>query len=88
MLKYLKCFFYFINLGKKATDMEKKDIDWGNLVFGYIKTDYRYVSNFKDGKGPDVEGLELSRHRKKFNTAYRPYKDKWMKRVASKFGKN
>ena len=27
-----------------------KDIDWGSLGFGYIKTDYRYVSNFKDGK--------------------------------------
>ena len=26
-----------------------KNIDWGNLGFGYIKTDYRYVSNFKDG---------------------------------------
>ncbi|MCI5903327.1 MAG: branched-chain amino acid aminotransferase [Blautia sp.] len=29
--------------------MEKKDIDWGNLGFGYMKTDYRYVSNFKNG---------------------------------------
>lgn len=29
--------------------MEKKNIDWGNLGFGYLKTDYRYVSNFKDG---------------------------------------
>lgn len=29
--------------------MEKKDIDWGNLGFGYIQTDYRFVSNFKDG---------------------------------------
>ena len=29
--------------------MEKKDIDWSNLGFGYIKTDKRYVSNFKDG---------------------------------------
>ncbi|MBE6756995.1 MAG: branched-chain amino acid aminotransferase [Ruminococcaceae bacterium] len=29
--------------------MEKKNIDWGNLGFGYIPTDYRYVSNFKDG---------------------------------------
>ena len=29
--------------------MEKKDIDWGNLGFGYVKTDYRYVSNFKGG---------------------------------------
>ena len=30
--------------------MEKKNIDWGNLGFGYVKTDYRYVSNYKDGK--------------------------------------
>lgn len=29
--------------------MEKKNIDWANLGFGYVKTDYRYVSNFKDG---------------------------------------
>lgn len=29
--------------------MEKKNIDWSNLGFGYIKTDYRYVSDFKDG---------------------------------------
>ncbi len=29
--------------------MAKKDIDWSNLPFGYIETDYRYVSNFKDG---------------------------------------
>lgn len=26
------------------------DLDWGNLSFGYIKTPYRYVSEFKDGK--------------------------------------
>lgn len=29
--------------------MAKKDIDWSNLGFGYMKTDKRYVSNFKDG---------------------------------------
>ncbi len=29
--------------------MEKKDIDWGNLGFGYVQTDFRYVSNYKDG---------------------------------------
>ena len=29
--------------------MEKKNIDWGNLGFGYVKTDYRYVSNYKNG---------------------------------------
>lgn len=29
--------------------MEKKNIDWANLGFGYLKTDYRYVCNFKDG---------------------------------------
>ncbi len=30
--------------------MEKKNIDWANLGFGYMKTDYRYVSNYTDGK--------------------------------------
>ena len=29
--------------------MEKKNIDWGNIGFGYIQTDYRYVSNYKNG---------------------------------------
>lgn len=29
--------------------MEKKNIDWSSLGFGYVKTDKRYVSNFKDG---------------------------------------
>ena len=29
--------------------MEKKNIDWSNLGFGYMQTDMRYVSNFKDG---------------------------------------
>lgn len=27
-----------------------RDIDWGSLGFAYMKTDYRYVSYFKDGK--------------------------------------
>jgi len=30
-----------------------KDIDWANLGFGYIKTDYRYISNYKDGNWDD-----------------------------------
>lgn len=29
--------------------MEKKDIDWSNLGFGYIQTDKRFVSNYKNG---------------------------------------
>ena len=29
--------------------MEKQNIDWGSLGFGYIKTDKRYVSNYKNG---------------------------------------
>lgn len=33
--------------------MEKKNIDWGNIGFSYIKTDKRYVSNYKDGKWDD-----------------------------------
>ena len=30
-----------------------KDIDWSNLGFGYIQTEKRYVSNFKDGAWDD-----------------------------------
>ena len=29
--------------------MDKKNIDWGNLGFGYMQTDKRYVSTWKDG---------------------------------------
>ena len=29
--------------------MAAKNIDWANLGFGYMKTDYRYVSNYKNG---------------------------------------
>jgi len=29
--------------------MEKKNIDWGNLGFGYVQTDKRFVANYKDG---------------------------------------
>ena len=29
--------------------MEKKNIDWSSLGFGYIKTDKRFVANYKDG---------------------------------------
>lgn len=30
--------------------MERKNIDWGNLGFQYMPTDWRYVANFKDGQ--------------------------------------
>ena len=29
--------------------MEKKNIDWSNLGFGYVPTDQRFVSNYKNG---------------------------------------
>lgn len=29
--------------------MEKKNIDWANIGFGYMKTDKRYVSNYTNG---------------------------------------
>ena len=38
---------------KGSIVMAKKDIDWNNLGFGYVKTDKRYVSNFKDGAWDD-----------------------------------
>ena len=30
--------------------MEKKNIDWENLDFGYRQTDKRFVANYKDGE--------------------------------------
>ena len=30
--------------------MDKKEMDWANLGFGYVQTDQRYVADFKDGK--------------------------------------
>ena len=30
--------------------MEKKNIDWSSLGFGYVQTDWRYVANFKNGQ--------------------------------------
>ena len=30
--------------------VEKKDIDWGSLGFGYMKTDYSYEAHWKDGE--------------------------------------
>ena len=38
------CFF------RRDVTMMKADVDWGNLGFGYVKTDERYVSEYKDGK--------------------------------------
>ena len=29
--------------------MEKKDLDWGSLGFGYMSADYRYVTNYQNG---------------------------------------
>ena len=29
--------------------MEKKDLDWGSLGFGYVSCDYRFVSNYENG---------------------------------------
>lgn len=33
----------------------KKEIDWSSIGFGYIQTDYRYVSNFKNGEWDNGE---------------------------------
>ena len=33
--------------------MEKKNIDWTSLGFGYIKTDKRFVANYKEGAWDD-----------------------------------
>ena len=35
--------------------MEKKNLDWANLGFGYHVADYRFVANYKGGKWDDGE---------------------------------
>lgn len=30
--------------------VEKKDLDWGSLDFGYHKTDYSFEAHWKDGE--------------------------------------
>ncbi len=35
--------------------MSKKDIDWSSLGFGYMPTDYRFVSNYKNGAWDEGE---------------------------------
>ena len=44
--------------------MEKKNIDWGNLGFGYMPTDKRFVANYKNGawdEGALIDDLSGSR---------------------------
>ena len=36
--------------------MEKKNLDWANLSFSYVKTDYRYVANYTAAAGKWDEG--------------------------------
>ena len=41
--------------------MEKKNIDWGNLSFGYMETDKRFVANYKDGAWDEGALIEDSK---------------------------
>jgi branched-chain amino acid aminotransferase len=36
----------------------KKDLDWGNISFDYMKTDYRFVAQYQDGQWSDGELIE------------------------------
>ncbi|WMC94509.1 branched-chain amino acid aminotransferase [Kineothrix sp. MB12-C1] len=38
---------------KRERNMEKKNLDWANIGFGYVETDKRYVSNYKNGAWDD-----------------------------------
>ena len=41
--------------------MEKVNLDWKTLGFSYLKTDFRYVSRYKDGKWDDGNLVEDNR---------------------------
>ena len=38
------------SIDKNKKTVVKKDIDWENIGFGYIKTDKRFVSEYTDGE--------------------------------------
>ncbi|MBU2515489.1 branched-chain amino acid aminotransferase [bacterium] len=40
-----------------ANNLKKKDLDWGNLGFSYMKTDYRFVATWKDGSWTEGETI-------------------------------
>ena len=51
-----------------------KNLDWSNLGFGYMKTDYRYVSNFKDGAWD--EGAMITDEQEAIDRVIRMVKEK------------
>lgn len=44
---------YNNRLEEEKVKMEKKDLDWSSLGFGYRQTEKRYVTNFKNGAWDD-----------------------------------
>ena len=45
----IRLHYTIIDEDEGVSDMEKKNLDWGNLDFSYRKTDKRYVSCYRDG---------------------------------------
>ena len=48
--------------------MEKKDLDWSGLDFGYRQTEKRYVTNFKNDAWDDI--VQIIFIKKDENPAY------------------
>ena len=48
--------------------MGKKNLDWGNLPFGYMKTSKSFVANYKNGEWD--EGKLTSKHGTKFSALF------------------
>ena len=40
--------------------MEKRNLDWANIGFGYHETDKRFVANYKNGAWDDGALVDLS----------------------------
>ena len=56
--------------------MEKKNLDWSSLGFGYIQTDKRYVSNYKNGswdEGTLTSDATITTSAQVFCSTHRPY---------------
>ena len=45
----------FVEYNVYSFDVMNKELDWGNLSFGYIPTDYNVRCYFRDGKWGEIE---------------------------------
>ena len=52
---YLQDNVYFCKQNRNFNRTDMKNLDWGSLSFGYMKTDYNVRCYYRDGKWGEIE---------------------------------